>query len=56
MPYVMAIVLAREERLCEVLDVGTLFALVTNNANLHFVATLVDIELAPVGHVTIGCH
>ncbi|CAM6023247.1 unnamed protein product [Sphagnum balticum] len=54
LPYVMATVLAREERLGEILDVGTLLALATNDANLHLVTTLVNTELAPAGHVTIG--
>ncbi|CAM6030945.1 unnamed protein product [Sphagnum balticum] len=56
LPYVMATVLAREEQLGEVLDVEALLALVTNNANLHLIATLVNTELAPAGHITVGRH
>jgi hypothetical protein len=54
LPYVMATVLAREERLGEILDVGALLALATNDANLHLITTLVNAELAPTNHVTIG--
>jgi len=50
----MATVLAREEQLGEVLDVGALLALAISNANLHLVATLVNTELAPASHVAIG--
>jgi hypothetical protein len=50
----MAIVLAKEERLGEVLDVGTLLALATSNTNLHLVATLINTELALAGHVVVG--
>jgi hypothetical protein len=56
LPYVMAMVLAKEERLGEVLDVGALLALATSDANLHLVATLVNTELAPTSHVAVGCH
>jgi len=56
LPYMMDVVLAREERFGEVLDVEVLFALVTNNANLHLVTTLVDVKLALVGHAAVGCH
>jgi hypothetical protein len=56
LPYVMATVLAKEERLSEVLDVGMLYALVTNNTNLHLLVTFVDVELALVGHVAVGCR
>jgi hypothetical protein len=54
LPYVMAMVLAREERLGEVLDVRALLALATNDANLHLVATLVNTKLALTGHVAVG--
>jgi ribosomal protein S12 methylthiotransferase accessory factor YcaO len=50
----MATVLAREERFGEVMDVEALLALATNDANLHLVATLVNTELAPIGHVAVG--
>ncbi|CAM6017988.1 unnamed protein product [Sphagnum balticum] len=56
LPYVMAMVLAREERLGEVLDVRALLALVTSDANLHLVATFINRELALIGHVAIGCR
>jgi hypothetical protein len=52
--YVMVTVLAMEERLGEVLDVKALLALATNDANLHLVATLVNIELALASHVAVG--
>jgi hypothetical protein len=42
LPYMMVAVLAREERLGEILDVEALIALVTNDANLHVIATLVN--------------
>ncbi|CAK9862316.1 unnamed protein product [Sphagnum jensenii] len=54
LPYVMAVVIAREERLGEVLDVGALLALATNDANLHLIATLVDAKLTPAGHIAVG--
>ncbi len=54
LPYVMVTALAKEERLGEVLDVGALLALVTNDANLHLVVTLLNTELAPTGHVAVG--
>jgi hypothetical protein len=38
----MAMVLTREERLGEVLDVGALLALATSDTNLHLIATLVN--------------
>ncbi len=56
LPYVMAAVLAREERLGEVLDVGVLLALATSNANLHLVATFIDVEFASASHVAVGRH
>lgn len=56
LPYVMVAVLAREEWLSEILDVETLFALTTNDANLHLIATFVDAKLAPTGHVAVGCR
>jgi hypothetical protein len=54
LPYVMVVVLAKEERLGEVLDVGALLALATSDVNFHLVATLVDVELTPASHVVIG--
>jgi hypothetical protein len=54
LPYVMATVLAKEERFSEVLDVRALLALATSDTNLHLVATLINIKLAPIVHITIG--
>jgi hypothetical protein len=54
LPYVMVVVLAKEERLGELLDVETLFALATNDTNLYLVMTFIDVELASTGHVTVG--
>jgi hypothetical protein len=54
LPYVMAVVFAREERLGEILDVEALFVVVTNNVNLHLIATFINVELAPTSHVVVG--
>jgi len=56
LPYVMATILAREERLGDILDIEVLLALATSDTNLHLITTLVDAELALVGHVDVGCR
>jgi hypothetical protein len=54
LPYVMATVLAKDEWLGEIPDVRVLLVFATNDANLHLIATLVNTELAPGGHIVVG--
>jgi hypothetical protein len=56
LPYMMAVVLPKEEWLGEILDVRMLLVLPTSNANLHLIATFVNAEFALVRHVAIGCR
>ncbi len=56
LPYVMATILAREERLGDILNIEVLLALATSDTNLHLITTLIDAKLALVGHVNVGCR
>jgi hypothetical protein len=56
LPLVVAAVLERGERLCEILYVAALLTLATRHADLHDVTALVQAELAPEGHIATTFH